>query len=141
MNGSGIWGTGGLDWSRWPNFSRAEMACRCGCDRADMDPAFMDWLQRLRDIVDFPLPVSSGYRCPDHNAKVSVTGRDGPHTTGLAADIRVAGDAAFEVLQAAMETWVSGVGVRQHGLRSDRFLHLDRLPCAGPAPRPRIWSY
>ena len=34
-----------------PNFSRAEMRCKCGtCKRDEMDPEFMRMLQELRDI-------------------------------------------------------------------------------------------
>lgn len=106
-----------------------------------MDPAFMDWLQDLRRSLGFPLPVTSGYRCPDHNAKVSSTGRTGPHTTGKAADIRLSGDAAFDLAQAAIEAWATGLGVAQKGDHAGRFIHLDRLPASGPHPRPRIWSY
>ena len=40
-----------------PNFSRAEMSCRCGCGLDHMDEQFMKMLQQLRNQLG-PLPVS-----------------------------------------------------------------------------------
>ena len=129
-----------LDWSRYPNFSRAEFLCRCGCGRADMDPNFMTWLQGLRDVFKRPMIVSSGFRCPEYNARVSSTGTDGPHTTGKAVDIAVAGAAAFYLLSLAIMRGVQGVGPKQHGPWGARFIHLDML-ADGDHPRPRLWTY
>ena len=49
-----------------PNFSRAEMSCRCGCGLDHMDEKFMKMLQQLRNELG-PLPVTSGVRCERHN--------------------------------------------------------------------------
>lgn len=124
-----------MDWNAIRHFTREEMACRCGCGRADMDPDYMHWLDELRESFGEPIIVTSGYRCPDHNEDVSSTGRDGPHTTGKAVDVAVSHEAAYRLLDLAMRTGASGVGVNQKG--SGRFLHLDRLA----EPRPRVWSY
>ena len=83
-----------LDWSLYEDFSQAEFACHC-CGACEMQPEFMGALQALRDALGFAMPVSSGYRCPAHNCAVSSTGEDGPHTTGLAADIAIAGADAW----------------------------------------------
>lgn len=130
-----------LDWSRWPNFAEHEFRCRCGCGRAGMAAAFLDRLQAIRDRLGRPLAVSSGFRCPDHNARVSTTGRDGPHTTGRAADIAVAGADAELVEIIAIELGITGRGVKQHGPWKYRFLHLDDIEPGGKHPRPRLWSY
>lgn len=125
--------------SKTPNFTPAEMACKCGCGKADMDHAFMLKLQAVRDVVG-PLVVSSGYRCSKHNAAVSSTGLNGPHTTGKAADLRCFGKQAHEVLVQAMFHYFTGIGVAQKGPRNSRFIHLDTLtPDEGP--RPWCWSY
>lgn len=130
----------GLDWSRWPNFSEVEMRCRCGCGRCDMDVIFMDRLQALREAFGTPLPVTSGFRCPYHNAEVSTTGANGPHTTGRAADIRIARGGAFRLLGlVTKQGGFSGIGLKQHG--DSRFIHLDDLSAAPGRPRPTIWSY
>ncbi|MEO5330361.1 MAG: D-Ala-D-Ala carboxypeptidase family metallohydrolase, partial [Magnetococcus sp. THC-1_WYH] len=54
----------------------------------------MDRLENLRREFNRPMPVSSGYRCPMHNARVSKTGFSGPHTTGQAVDIVISGEDA-----------------------------------------------
>lgn len=125
-------------------FTAAEFACKgAGCcgGASRMDPQFLELVDELRHRVGFPLLVSSGYRCPVHNARVSSTGQAGPHTTGRAADFLVYGPRAFALLRRAQELGFTGVGVRQKGFRGSRFLHLDNLTAADGHPRPWVWSY
>lgn len=129
------------DWESYPHFARHEFVCPCGCDGADMNPAFMDRLQGLRTEIGQPLVVSSGYRCPDYNAEVSSTGRNGPHTLGRAADLAVRGPLARCVVGLAVGRGFTGIGIRQHGDHNGRFVHLDDLAGEYPGPRPWIWSY
>lgn len=126
----------------WPyaNFTESEMACKC-CGKAPMDPGFMRMLQLLRDAVGFPLAVSSGYRCEKYNADVSNTGARGPHTTGKAADLLVAGDRAFKVIQEATALGFTGIGIAQKGPHPSRYVHVDILPNGPGSPRPTCWSY
>ena len=126
-----------IDWSKFANFSEAEFVCRCGCGRADMDSDFMQFLQMLRTSCGFPLHVTSGFRCPDHNARVSKTGRTGPHTTGKAADIAIAGPQVHSLLTTAIP-WVRGIGLKQHGPHAKRIVHLDTTT---GEMRPRVWTY
>jgi uncharacterized protein YcbK (DUF882 family) len=121
-----------------PHFSDAELACKCGCG---MLPAkdFMDKIEALRLSVGFALPVTSAARCPDHNARVSGSGRTGPHTTGRAIDFGVFGSKAHAVLTAALARGFTGIGVQQKG--GGRFIHLDDLPATSQRPRPYVWSY
>ena len=58
----------------------------------EMDGEFMRMLQTLRDEMQGPLKVSSGFRCEDHNQMVSTTGRNGPHTLAKATDILISGE-------------------------------------------------
>lgn len=119
----------------WANFTRDEFACK-HCGERKTPDEFIDKLQRLRDLVDFPLTVTSGYRCPEHNARVSSTGRTGPHTTGRAVDLSVNRKDAYMVLQAAFAMGeFTGIGVQQKG--TGRFIHLDDLA----EGRPTVWSY
>ena len=78
-----------------PHFSKSEMACRCGCGNHEMDSEFMRMLQTLRDEMQGPLKVTSGFRCVNHNQMVSTTGINGPHTQARAADILVSGERAM----------------------------------------------
>ena len=86
------------------------------------------------------MPVNSGARCQEYNAKISGTGLDGPHTKG-AADIGVSGAKALAVIAAAQAEGMTGIGVKQHGPYAGRFVHLDALPNADGQPRPHLWSY
>lgn len=117
-------------------FARGE--CKCGAIRLP-EPHFMDKLETLRKAVGFPIIISSGYRCAEYNRKVSHTGDTGPHVLGVAADIRVYGSRAFDIVRTAMGVGMTGVGVFQAGPKEKRFIHLDCVP-VGTA-RPNIWSY
>jgi uncharacterized protein YcbK (DUF882 family) len=121
--------------SRWTYYTVEELACRhCGLNL--MDHEFMLKMVAIRDLLGFSLPVSSGYRCPVHNAAVSSTGDDGPHTTGKAVDIAISYQSARALVTTALEMGFLGVGIKQHGPVSGRMVHLDMVP--GPE---RIWTY
>ena len=124
----------------YPYFSRAELQCRCGCGRARMGDGFMRKLVALREAAGFPFIVTSAYRCPEHNARVSSTGERGPHVTGRAIDIAVSHERALWVVSHAVEHGFTGVGVNQKGAVNFRFIHLDDLT-APDYPRPNVWSY
>ena len=112
------------------------------CGKVYMKESFMLALERLREACDFPFIISSGYRCPDHNAAVSpATGRDGPHTTGYAADVAVVGDKAYMVMAKAHMVGMTGVGLNQKGPHNQRFVHLDTLNESSTRPRPWVWTY
>lgn len=124
---------------QFKNFTRAEFACSC-CDKSEIDVDFVATLQRIRDKFGKAMPITSGYRCPVHNASVSSTGLRGPHVTGKAADIAVMGSEAYELVRIALEDSVTGIGVAQKGAPASRFIHLDALE-PGIYPRPTMWSY
>jgi len=121
-------------------FPAHELACKCGCGRgeADMDAVFMDWLIALRRAYNQPMPLSSAFRCPAHNVRVSGTGPDGPHTTGRAVDVRVSGKRAYELLSLALVMGFRGIGLNQRGDHARRFIHLDDLDLFN---RPWVWTY
>lgn len=120
-------------------FRAQEFACK-HCGNIRMDPFFLERLDRLRERYGKPLVVSSGYRCPEHNAAVSSTGPAGPHTTGHAADVMVSRAEAHALLRVVFDMRAfTGIGVQQKG--ASRFIHLDDLPTAPGRPRPTIWSY
>lgn len=125
-----------MDWSGIRYFTAAELACRCGCGRADMDPGFMAWLDGVRRDCGFPLAVSSGFRCERHNTRL---GGGWAHPAGVAVDIRADRAAALTLIGVACRHNVAGLGVAQQG--EGRFIHLDRYPGSARAPRPTVWSY
>lgn len=116
-------------------FPDHELACGCGCD-GKMNPAFMKKLIAMREEAGFPFILSSAYRCPSYNEKVSYTGSTGPHTTGRAVDVLVDRRRAYEFMELAFKHGMTGIGVKQKGVV--RFLHIDDL--IGEL-RPWIWSY
>ena len=121
------------------NFSEKELACSC-CGKNEMTQETVDALQGLRESIGRPLKLSSAYRCPKHNSKVSSTGKSGPHTTGKAIDIVCSGKEAWELLSCAMirsKVW-KGIGISQKGKHESRFIHLDTIEADN---RPWIWSY
>ena len=126
-----------IDWNDYPNFHEYEFRCNCGCGMADMDPDFMARLQATRTADGKPMTITSGYRCEEHNEKVSTTGRRGPHTSGKAADVSVARKDAYALLTLATGVY-SGIGIQQKG--AGRFIHLDTLT-PDEAFRETIWSY
>ena len=116
-----------------PNFSRSEMACRCGCGHDEMDQEFMRMLQALRDEIG-PMPVTSGFRCDAHNNDV-ITVKNGPHTLAKAADILISGERAMQLFEKARQIGFSGIGLNQKGKHHMRFIHLDTVD------RRALWSY
>ena len=132
------------EWGNIKHFEAAEFACHCGecgSDGNEMELGFIMALDDLRGRHGNPMIITSGYRCPAYNASISVTGLDGPHTTGRAADVGISGERAFHLVQqCSLGGWMRGIGINQRGAYEKRFIHLDDLD--GPDhPRPRIWTY
>lgn len=123
----------------WKYFTEKEMACT-HCGECDMDHDFMEMLDQLRELYGKPLPVSSGFRCPDHNIE-KVKKKLGAHTTGNACDLAVYGEEAYKILELAQQIGFTGIGVAQKGNVNARFIHLDNLTKKDDFPRPWIWSY
>lgn len=122
--------------SKWPNFTIEELQCRC-CHRLEMDEMFMDKLVSLRERVRFGMPVSSGFRCPNHNSEVSTTGLTGPHVLGVAVDVQIARYLATILIHEALNMGFLGIGIRQHGPEDKRIVHLDTAPRTSQI----IWTY
>ncbi|WP_343561707.1 D-Ala-D-Ala carboxypeptidase family metallohydrolase [Kiloniella sp. b19] len=119
------------DWSLYPDFSREEFVCSCGCNRAEMQPAFLERLQALRNRVG-PLKVTSGFRCEQHPVEARKS-KPGAHAFGLAADVRAMQAGRYAVVLAAFDQEFRGIGVARN------FVHLD---VGHPhQARPALWSY
>ena len=103
-----------------------------------MDRKFMEKLIEVREAVDVPFVITSGYRHTSHPVE-SVKKSPGAHTTGHAVDILIRGGDAYRTILLAAAFGMTGIGVKQHG--DSRFLHLDDLKSTEERPRPWIWSY
>jgi uncharacterized protein YcbK (DUF882 family) len=120
------------------SFTFDEMACKncphCG-GISDMNEDFMMKLQQLRDACNFPLPISSGFRCQKKN--IDCNGHKGSaHLTGEGADLLVERERARVVIQKAIEMGFS-VGIQQKG--NSRFVHVDTKP--RKSGNANLWSY
>lgn len=124
----------------WPYFPQSEFD-RIGSDLSKMDPDFMEKLVDLREKLGRPMRVNSAYRTPEHNNRVSGSGLNGPHTTGRAVDIGIAGKGAYELVMLAMIMGFTGIGIKQHGPWGGRYIHLDDLANSETRPREALWSY
>ena len=60
--------------------------------------ALVERLQLIRDTLDVPITISSGYRCPELNKAVGGT-KSSQHQLCLAADIRAKGYTAQELFE------------------------------------------
>lgn len=128
-----------MSWN-YPYFTEKEMSCNCGCGGLPQD-SFMQILVTMREEAGFPFIISSGYRCPVYNSQVSDSGFTGPHTLGLAADVRLYGERALKFIAIALKHGMTGIGVGQKGEFRSRYIHTDCVKPGGSYPRPTIWSY
>jgi len=102
------------------NFKESEFACK-GKGTLPVQgiaPKLLELLESLRAHFDAPIKINSGYRSPEHNAKVG--GAKGSyHVKGMAADIVVKGVPASKVYNYLNAHHYGGVG------RYSRFTHVD----------------
>ena len=118
------------------NFSKKELECKCGCGKCDMDLELLDALQALRDRLGFPLSITSGFRCEEHNKKVGGA-RASKHLKGQAVDISIMTppfrnnqhNLKALLKEALKDDRINGIGV------ANSFLHLDIRE------EPALWSY
>ena len=97
-----------------------------------MNLEFVGKLDQLRSVLSMPLAIASGYRTPEHNAKVGGVDSSA-HETGNAADIVArASGTRFKLLQAAL-----AMGFRRIGVGAG-FIHLDD---SLTHPQDVVWLY
>jgi len=120
-------------------FQPIEYMCPC-CGRDDMRPFFLEKLDLLRGLCGFPLILSSGVRCRNHNDQVG-GGEYSGHVERLAVDIRCTHANAYTLLKHATMIGFTGIGIKQHGPAEKRFIHLDMCESLSQRPRPTIWTY
>jgi len=95
-----------------------------------MDPEFMEKIDKLRDYCGFPFVITSGYRSPDHPLE-AVKEIPGTHAQGIAADIKITNSAhRYSIIKGALEHGFTGLGV------AGDFIHLDTRGSV-----PVIWTY
>ena len=104
------------------HFKVREFACGDGSDAVLVAPRLVMVLETIRAHFDAAVTINSGYRTPQHNAKVNGAAHS-QHCYGMAADISVSGQkpetvAAFA--RSIMPDW-GGVGI----YAKKGFTHID----------------
>lgn len=113
-------------------FRPEEFTCKCGCGQNKMQDSTLRKLDEAREHAGIPFRITSGYRCPAHNATVSHV-PDSAHTTGHAADIKVAsGMERYKVIKACLEAGFTRIGW------AESFVHVDDDPSK---PANVMWDY
>ena len=125
---------------RWKYFSEDELRCK-GTGDIKMMEEFMAKLILLREKLNQPMVISSGYRTPEYNERIGGS-KKSAHILGKAVDIVCSGEKAHAILTLALELGFTGIGVKQHGANKSRFIHLDTVESGIEGiPRPWVWSY
>ena len=106
------------------NFARYEFQCPCGCGQQSVDTELAEKLQLIRDKVDRPLKITSGYRCITHNAAVGGS-QNSKHRYGMAADWRTENRSINPVALGILAQAVGfgGIGIYWHSRGA--FVHAD----------------
>jgi len=104
------------------HFKLSEFACPC-CNLVMLHPKLLAKLVELRNILESPVYITSGYRCMRYNREIGgVT--NSYHCIGLAADIKVGDINLIELLEICENIDFSGIGFYE----KKNFLHLDVRP-------------
>lgn len=103
------------------NLSRHEFKCKCGnCDYDTVDKELVDVIQDVREHFNQPVTITSGNRCPTHNASVGGA-KTSYHVRGRAADIQVKNISPSEV-----QEYLDNKYPDKYGLgRYENFTHID----------------
>jgi len=102
------------------NFKAAEFYCHCGeCQKQKIDSDLIALLQEFRDRVGVAVKISSGYRCPAHNATIPNAVKGSYHTKGMAADIKVVGFTPAALAKIAEEVGFKGIGTYHNRIHVD----------------------
>jgi zinc D-Ala-D-Ala carboxypeptidase len=106
------------------NFKLREFASKCGSNQVVLHPAIMIGVQALRDALQVPIRITSGYRTPSHNASVGGA-KNSYHVKGMACDVRTDEFTPEEIATVARSL---GLVARPY----DTFCHID-------VGTPRTW--
>ena len=98
--------------------------------RNNMDDAFLEKLDQLREECGFPFTITSGFRDETHpnEARKEIPGT---HNQGIAADIKVSnGTERMNIVHQALKMGFGGIGIAK------TFVHVDTRTTT-----PVMWTY
>jgi zinc D-Ala-D-Ala carboxypeptidase len=111
------------------HFTINEFDCQYSGEN-EMKDSFLQKIDQLRHLCNFPFVITSGYRSADHPIEAEKD-TPGTHAQGIAADIQaLSGDQKYILVKNAMLIGFSGIGI------ADSFIHVDIR-----ATTPVIWTY
>ena len=110
------------------NFNKSEFDCKSGADMQQEVfyniQKLANQLQIIRNKVNVPVKINSGYRSPGHNTKIGGV-KTSQHLLGKAADIVIDGYTPDEVAD-LIEELIENGDILQGGLgRYNTFTHYD----------------
>ena len=119
-----------------PHFESSEFVCSC-CGLECMFQPFIDKLEQARTASGIPFNITSGTRCPAHNAKVGGT-LDSSHLCNPDTGYSYAADIAVWLPRKRMAIVGSliVVGFARIGIH-EYYIHVDE----GPGKSPAMWIY
>lgn len=100
------------------NFKLREFQCKDGSQLVKLDSELLDRLQKLRDRINRPIIITSGYRTVSHNKKVGGASNS-QHLYGKAVDIVVNGMSPKTLANHAEMVGFKGIGIYK------TFVHVD----------------
>jgi len=101
------------------HFKAKEFFCKCGtCHNQLIDIGHVSRLEILRQAINKPIKINSGFRCEKHNKIVGGT-ENSQHCKGTATDIVISDKTPEEVSSVADFLGFRGIGVY------NTFTHID----------------
>ena len=100
------------------HFTRAEVACKCGCGFDSMDIETLKVADEARDLADESITPSSACRCDEHNAAVGGA-KNSQHPKARAMDLPVSNPRALYDYLCAKYPNQYGFGLYK------TFVHID----------------
>jgi len=91
------------------NFTDSEFVCPC-CNGGIVSETLIAKLQELRDLINKPIIVTSGYRCPAYNKSIGGYSHS-PHLIGEAADIKIKGLSPITIASIAQRIPYIRIGI------------------------------
>jgi hypothetical protein len=116
------------------HFQPDEFACKCGCGKgyAQMEPEFLDKLDRAREYASTPFTLTSAFRCINHN--ITAGGKpDSAHRFGWGVDIKcIDSRFRFLIVNGLIRAGFDRIGI------APTFIHAD---CDPNKPEWVLWTY
>lgn len=119
------------------NFDRSEFACPCGaCGGFPVEPSplLVARLQNMRNLLGRPVIITSGIRCPAHNAEEG--GKpNSDHVTGEGVDLAALNSRErFQLVEAGLDSGFRRIGINF----KRRFIHFG---VSVANARDVLWGY